>query len=272
MNNNTSPNSIIPQLMPGAEPFLFKGGTTGCLCLHGITATPHEVRWFGEHLAAQGHTVYGPRAVGHGVDHRLLRRFTWQDWYLSALDGYHLLRGACDRVVVTGLSMGGLLALLLAASVPVDGLIVMAAPLELANERQLAAARWIKYFRRYYYLPDASDFPERLRQEQAARGEPVRGRVRYDTWATQAIEQLYDLMAVTNAHLRQITAPTLLIYAEGDQTVPFSNLERARQGLSRAPIETLTVRDSDHILTQDRARDQVFAAAADFVRRYSSRE
>src|SRR4030095_16396304 len=97
------------QIMPGAEPYFHRGGKVGCLCLHGFTASPAEVKWFAQHLAAEGYTVYAPRLAGHGTRPQDLARTRWTDWYASASDGYHLLRQQCEKVFVCGMSMGGLL-------------------------------------------------------------------------------------------------------------------------------------------------------------------
>lgn len=257
----------IPHIMAGAEPFFYPGGGVGVLCLHGLTASPAEVRWLGEYLAGQGCAVYGARLAGHGTDYRDLRRTRWQDWYASALDGYHLLRGQCDQVVVAGLSMGGVLALLMGAALPVDGLVVMAAPVSTLLAKPMRRARWLRYIRPFLHWPDRSDFPQRLKAEQARRGEAAIGRVRYDDWATHGIAELYALMAAAEARLAQITAPVLLIYSEQDLTVPLGHRDFIAGALGSSVVETRTLAHSGHILPQDSERDEVFRLADDFIRR-----
>src|SRR5262245_48176890 len=116
------------KLMTGAEPFYFRGGPIGCLCMHGLSASPQEMYWLGASLAEHGLTVYGARMYGHGVTPDYLLHMRWQDWYLSLLDGYHLLKRTCDQVFVLGFSVGGLLALRLAAAEQVTGVVAMAVP------------------------------------------------------------------------------------------------------------------------------------------------
>ncbi len=50
-------------ILPGAEPFMHRGGPTGCLLIHGFTASPQEMRGLGEHLASPGHTAVGIRSA-----------------------------------------------------------------------------------------------------------------------------------------------------------------------------------------------------------------
>ncbi|MFW5690881.1 MAG: alpha/beta hydrolase [Chloroflexota bacterium] len=258
----------IPSLLPGAEPFFFRGGAAGCLCLHGLSASPDEVRWLGEHLADQGLTVYGPRLPCHGGDYRDLRRVRWEDWYRAALDGYHILRAQCSQVFVAGLSMGGLLALLLATAQPVDALVVMAAPLKLPDARLMPLARWIKHFQPFVDASDRSTFPEHLRSERARRGEVVRGRVRYDRWASRAVEELHKLMQVVDLRLSDVNTPTLLLYSAADTTVPIGNQHYLSARLSRIHVETATFQESGHILTQDREHTEVIRQAGDFLLRH----
>lgn len=256
-------NKPAPYL-PGAEPFFFPGGDTGCLCLHGFTASPAEVRWLGEHLRDCGHTVYGQRLAGHGTDPTHLARTTWQDWYASALDGYHLLRQVCQSVVVIGHSMGGLLALLLAAEVQIAGVAALAAPLRFSS-RLMARANLMKYPLPYTNQPDQSSLPQIIRDEQARRGEPARGRVRYDRWSTAAVAQLFELSRRAESQLSQVTAPLLLIYSRGDVTAVVEQSDAIASGVSSPTIQRHILDHSGHILTQDVEREQVFTWVADFV-------
>ncbi|MDX1992276.1 MAG: alpha/beta fold hydrolase [bacterium] len=258
-----------PHYMPGAEPIFHRGSSDiGCLLLHGITASPAELSWLAQDLAARDFTVYVPRMAGHGSDYRLLRGVGWRDWYLTGADGLHLLRAQCRRVVVIGHSMGGLVGSLLAANAPVDGLILLAAPFSLPKtEPSLRAARWLQLVRPFLYLGDTSNLPMTIRQEQLRRGEPYRGRVRYERWATRALHELYLLMVQARRALPQITTPTLLMYSEADETVPFFNQNYAAGKIGSKQVELAVLKTSSHILPQDVERETVFEMIAEFIER-----
>ena len=51
------------QIMPGAEPFFFKGNDIGVLVCHGFTGTTQSMRYLGEQL--HGH----PHDTGDEADH-----------------------------------------------------------------------------------------------------------------------------------------------------------------------------------------------------------
>nr|PZN53347.1 MAG: hypothetical protein DIU68_12740 [Chloroflexota bacterium] len=256
--------AFIPY-MDGAEPYFHAGGPVGCLVLHGFAATPDEVRWLGQHLAARGHTVFAPRLPGHGMTPAALRRIRWEDWYAAALDGYRLLASICARVCVVGHSMGGLLSLLLAGDCDVACAAALAAPIELHAARR---ARWLRFVLAYTDHSDRSGFPARLREEQARRGEPVRGRVRYDRWATQGVAELYALSQVAHARLPLVKAPLLLVYSRNDHVVPAGQMSIVADRVASQIVERHELHKSGHILPQDCEHEKVFQLVDDFIARY----
>lgn len=253
-------------LMAGADPFFRRGGPVGCLVVHGFASSPGEVRWLAQHLAEAGFTTLAPRLPGHGTAARDLRRARRHDWLNALRDAHAVLRGQCERIVVIGHSMGGLLALRLARDCEVAGVAVLASPVRF-NSRLIHYARWLKYGLIYTDQTDRSGLDAIVREEQARRGEPVTGRVRYDRWATSAVAELYALAQEVDARLPELNAPLLLVYSEGDQTAPPFNGERIRQRAA-SPEKTLTVlQRSGHNLPIDVERETVFGLAADFARR-----
>jgi carboxylesterase len=86
--------------------------------IHGFTATTAEVRPLARRLHAAGYTVAGPLLPGHGMTPRALNRCRRTAWKATVAAAYARLAERCARIVVGGESMGGLLALDLAARHP----------------------------------------------------------------------------------------------------------------------------------------------------------
>ncbi len=255
--------ALIPY-MPGAQPEFIRSGPVGCLCLHGFTASPDELRWLGRDLASRGATVYIPRMPGHGTQASDVARMKWRDWYAAALDGYHVVHAQCERVYVLGLSMGGMLALLLASEQPVDGIAALAAPVYL-RERILPYTRWLKYVVPYTMQGASLDFHQRLQVEQQRRGDPLVGRVAYARWSTSGVSEVYALSKVIQARLPLVTAPLLLVNSALDTTAPPAQADLIERHVGSAVIQKHTLERSGHILTQDEEREQVFRLVGDFI-------
>lgn len=254
----------LPEIRRGAAPFLLDGGEVGCVCVHGFTASPEEMRWLGEHLNARGLTIYAPRLAGHGTDPDMMRRQHWLDWYESVLDGIALLRARCRTVYAAGLSMGGLLSLRVAAAGLVEGGVIMAAPLYLSsNMIRLTPA--LKYVRRYR-KPERDGLDARVRDAQRQMGRDDYGRVAYDhATPVASAAQLHALMGEVRRHLPDITVPLLLIYSRSDPTVPYGNMEQIAANVRSGDVVQRTVEHSGHVLTQDIERETVYAMVWDFL-------
>jgi carboxylesterase len=124
-------------ILAGAEPFFFEGGKTGCLVSHGFTGTTQSMRFLGEYLARGGGlTVVGPRLKGHGTAPEDMAQSTAEEWIRDLEVAMETLRARCDRIFITGLSMGGTLTLYMAAmhadvfhgAVPINGAVFLNSP------------------------------------------------------------------------------------------------------------------------------------------------
>ncbi|HJO33593.1 MAG TPA: alpha/beta fold hydrolase [Anaerolineales bacterium] len=141
-------------IMPGAEPFFFRGGAVGCLVLHGWTGSTQEVRALGAHLATQGYTVFGPRLTHHGTAPADKNRSCWWDWCYSALDGWHILNALCEKVAAVGLSMGGAMALALASQQPVAAVAAMGTPIQIPADWRLFPIPFLARLRPFLPKPE----------------------------------------------------------------------------------------------------------------------
>ncbi len=250
----------MKQIMSGGEPFFFPGDRIGCLLIHGFTGTPKEMRWLGEHLAADGRTVLGVRLFAHATRPDDMLRAHWRDWLASGEDGYNLLCGACDRVVVMGLSMGGIISLILAARLPVAGVVAMSTPYyppdpRMRPLRPIGPAltlfwRWAQKGPPDWHDPNVgADHLEYPRN-------PVRGGL-----------LVYDLLMEMQRDIPTITAPALIIHSRGDLTLPEDHATQLFAHVGSKDKELLWVEDSGHVVTRDAEREKVFAAAMAFTRR-----
>jgi carboxylesterase len=255
-------------LMAGADPVFRRSGPVGCLVVHGFASSPGEVRWLAQHMADAGFTTLAPRLPGHGSDPHDLRRVQRRDWLTALLDAYAVLRDQCDHVVVVGHSMGGLLSLRLSLEVEVEGVAVLASPVQFGG-RLIHYARWLKFVLPYTDQSDRGPLGDLVKAEQVRRGEAAIGRVRYDRWATAAVAQVYALSQEVDARLPDLRVPLLLVYSEADETAPPFNGQRilARAG---SPDKSLVVlKQSGHNLPVDVEREAVFALATEFALRVS---
>ncbi len=245
--------------MTGAETFFYPGGKVGCLLTHGFTATPQELLELGTRLSSQGYTVLGVRLFGHGTRLEDLARSRWPDWLASVEDGYHLLRGFCDQIVVMGFSTGGCLSLIMASELPVDGIVTLSTPYKLPP---------IPFLKQLYpLLPVLGTFLPAIRK-----GPPVwvdmeaeKSRVQYDAYPLRSVYEFGAMVKEMRPRLSKVTAPALLIHSLDDNFIPPSDMHHIHDSLGSVDKRMVQVKNSNHIITCDAAREDVFRETEAFV-------
>jgi carboxylesterase len=192
----------------------------------------------------------------------------WKDWYAQVLDAYYLLRQQCEKVVVIGHSMGGLLVALLAASHPVDAIVIAGSPI-VPFGGLVPYSKLIDPLMPYTSHPSERELNRIIEREQQQRGEPVHSRVHYPRWSTRAVYEMQRLIRITPDHLPAITAPLLLLYAVQDTTAPPQHAAMTAALAKKAPVEQHLLKQGAHIIFQDVGREEAFQVVADFVRRHA---
>jgi len=120
-------------ITPGGQPYFLPGGPFGCLLIHGIGSSPHEMRWLGTQLNQNGFSVLAIRLFGHATSFQDLRRARYTDWIASMEDGFSLLQKQCDKLIVVGASLGSALSLIAGAKHNVDALVAISPPYDLLS-------------------------------------------------------------------------------------------------------------------------------------------
>ncbi|MFW6365812.1 MAG: alpha/beta hydrolase, partial [Spirochaetota bacterium] len=118
----------------GASFFFQSSGNRAVLGLHGYTGYPHDLRHIASVLHAEGYAVHVPRLPGHATNAADFLKSSAHDWLTRAYNAYLDLCVTYEEVHVLGFSMGGLLALLLAARCDIEKLILIAPALSVRDK------------------------------------------------------------------------------------------------------------------------------------------
>jgi len=256
----------VNQIIHTAEPFFLPGNQTGCLLIHGFTGTPKEMLWMGEYLNQQGFTCLGLRLTGHATRPEDMIRSRCTDWMASVEDGYHLLRGFSERVYLIGLSMGGILALLMSARLDVRGVVAMSTPYRSPKDYPAWFMQLLSHFVRFQ--PKSKEQPDAGWFDKAAFAEHVS----YAQNPVRSGAELQLLLAEMRAALPEVKVPVLLIHSRDDNYVSPENMEHIYAGLVHVSDKTkVYITGSGHVIPRDAAREEAFKSAEGFIRRVESR-
>ena len=242
-------------IINGAEPFLLPGSSKGVLLIHGFTGSPSEMVLLGEYLYKQGYTVLGVRLAGHGTTVQEMAITNWQEWYHSACDGYHLLRGICDEISVIGLSMGGLLAMHIGVDFPVNKVVSMSAPIFIANERNLRFLPPRERSIGRYQRKNRRHLPELAK----------RYNVSYNQMPLICVHQLLDVIHNTKELLPKLTKPILIVQSDNDHTVKKESGQYIYDHVSSKEKSLFRLELSGHLVTLDIEHDKLFRRIEQFL-------
>lgn len=242
-------------IIPGAEPFFFEGGDTGCLLVHGFTGNPSSLRPMGEALAKEGITIVGPRLKGHGTSVEDMAACSYQDWLDSAEAGLRELSARCSTVFVAGLSMGGTISLYLAHRYPelVKGAIPICAPV-IFKDPKLALLPLLKVFVKT--VPGVgSDIKDPAVKESS-----------YDKVPVRAVPEMLKLCKRVKEALPEIRQPALIFGAREDHVVPAVNPPYILEHLGSEKKELVWLENSYHVSTLDFDKEIIFNRSAAFIK------
>ena len=241
------------------QPFRIRGGTRGCVLIHGFAGTPPEMRGLGEFLAARGYDVIGPLLAGHGLTPEAMAQTRWPDWARSVEAAVDALRRDCQEVFVCGQSLGGTLALHLAATRPdLKGVVAMGAMTAPAFFRdwRITMIRGLKYVVRWHVPPDDCDL-----------GDPnaVNLLHSYARRPTVCIDSTMQLGRLLERELPQVTIPALVMQGRHDRTVPVANAPYIMSRLGSTDKRLVWFERSGHAITVDLEHDAVYATVLDWI-------
>ncbi|MCX5895018.1 MAG: alpha/beta fold hydrolase [Proteobacteria bacterium] len=265
-------------------------GTNGAvvILIHGLTGTPHEMRFIAKFLNKKGYSVLCPRLANHGEPIHILKNTRWQDCYQSVKDVFIATRRThSGPIFAGGLSMGALLALLLTAEFKdsIAGICCLSPTLFYDGWN----VPWYRCFLPLFYLPPLKHilyFKEE--PPYGIKNEALRRRVHkyysnaclideegadkngYPYFPVSLLHQLQLLVKYLKTMLPSITIPVQLIQAQEDDMTSINNSSFIYHRIASRIKEMVLLHDSYHMITADQERATVAQKMDEFFTRVTN--
>ena len=232
--------AALPRFIPGDD--------RAVLLIHGFTGIPKHMDYLAAHLSALGFTVSIPRLPGHGTNARDFVGSGWRDWLRRATDAYAELATNYREVYLAGLSMGGVLAIILAGTFRPTRIALCAPAVQVTN-KLLPFARLAAPFIKKYRIPfQPSEDDEELAYLER------------EYWSHDWVKpgaDLYKLMTISRARLSSVVSPSLVILSEKDDVVPLSAGQLIQRRIASTSVKTVTLTESEHNVVDGSERQRV---------------
>ena len=240
------------------QSFVLGRGRRRALLLHGFPGTPAEMLPLAEVLAERGLEVHGPLLPGFGMDIGNLGKTRWQDWVRAAQTAWKGVQDGAETTLLLGFSMGGAVAVKLAAEADPDKLILISPFWRLSDPRAklLPVAQ--------YVLPQLrpfqnADFTKGVVRSQFRRLEPalnlddpevqreLRQRV---VLPTRSLVELQRLGRRAYRAAPQVKTPTLIVQGRDDTTVSPADTRRLAARLG-GPVTFSEISSTHELISRD---------------------
>ncbi len=250
------------------EPFLLEASNAraGVVLSHGYLASPEQVRPLAQYIHARGYSVYALRLHGHGTAPNQMTGVSWHDWLEDLSRAMALLRHQCTTVVAGGFSLGGTLALLLAArhADTVAGVFGINAPGKLRDRRVPLVGPIVRFnglmrrlglSRNYYSISNqGTESPD----------------INYGVDYLRGVRELRRAMKACYRGLGDVRAPALLLQGDND---PLVDPDGGRMLLERIGSQDKllsTMPFERHLVIRGEGSEDVFAAVGRFLDRVTA--
>lgn len=252
-------------VLPGAEAWSSPGSGArsdiGVVVSHGFTGNPTATRPLGEALAARGFAVEVIRLPGHGTHWRDMASTRYGDWRWEMDRALSDLLQRGKRVVLSGLSMGGTIALDVACARPdkVAGVVPINCTV-LDREGALAKAAPVLE----HILPVVPAALGGLIKNDIAKGGDEKA---YDTLPTKSGNSFLKQLSRIRRGVGTLKVPVLVAYSPEDHSVPPQNSRALLEMLPSGFATELILPRSYHVATLDHDFDLLVGAIAEFAER-----
>src|SRR5918998_511258 len=223
---------------PEHQPFNIEAGSSRALLIHGFLGSPRELRPLAQELADAGVSAHGVLLPGFGPDITRLKKVQAEEWLATARAAWEEIREGASHTTLIGFSMGGAVALQLAAEAGLapDQLILLAPHWKFADRRAvvLPVAKYvIREFKPFGRIDFDSPDMRRMLAEMAPDADLDDPEVRHAlrnsaTIPTCALDELRRIGVGAAARARRVSAPTTIVQGlEDTTTLPVYSRELA---------------------------------------------
>lgn len=243
------------------------------LLFHGLTGSPFELKKYGQFLYNNGYDVFAECLPGHGEKFDEIYTVKYQDWLEFAYLEFEKLESKYEKVFVSGLCLGAVLALAVGIKYGnrVSGIVSLSTTLYLDGWRlpwykcfiPLALCTILKF---YYNYPECEPHGiKNIKTRNAVKKLLLKGDVGMDNFPMIGFSELLKLSAFVRKELSKVISPILIIHSKEDDLTSVKSAEVVYKNISSKDKEYIVLYDSYHMVLYDNEKEFVFNKVLEFL-------
>lgn len=227
------------------KPFTFEGGDRAVLLLHGFTGHSADVRMLGRFLEKQGYTCHAPHYKGHGVPPDELVHTGPEDWWKDVMEAYQFLKDkGHQKIAAVGLSLGGVFALKLGYTVPLNGIVTMCSPMYIKSE-EIMYEGVLAYTREFKKREGKS--PEQIEVEMEG----------FKKTPMNTLKALQGLIKEVRENVDTVYAPTFVVQSTVDEMINTDSANIIYNEVQSDQKKLKWYENSTHVITLGQEKDML---------------
>ena len=245
----------------GGEGFVLeREGAPAVLLLHGAGDTPQTLRYLATGLHLAGFHVVAPLLPGHGRRLADFADITAEALQDAARTHYANLRAERAWVGIVGVSMGGALAVVVAAETPDLPALGLVAPYLAMPPHVARAARWSWLWGQLLPAVRATEGLSVLDPVERERS------LAYGVFTASGLRALGIVVRRARAALPGVQAPTLVLQSRQDNRISVADAEQAFDLLGAREKHLEWITGASHVITVDYGRERVIDSLVSWMR------
>lgn len=228
----------------------------GIVLTHGFGASPTEVEELGDMLHSAGYNVYLTRIKGHGTTPQDLKNTKYQLWIESLDMAISILQQVNDKILLVGISTGGLLSLLASNKPNIVGVVSINSALYLNDLRTL-------------FIPTLNKLNKILSfvdlEQNSFVNSPQNPHINYHLHYTSSINELKKLMYKCKKYLPNVSKPILIIQSNKDDVVNPKSAKKIYKKIKSKFKKLFYIDTKIHVITTTKEKEIIYKQIVEFV-------
>ena len=247
INSSTKINPLGQEIKFGFD----NNQNEAVLLLHGFGGKSTNWRYAAEKINQNlGYTVYIPRLPGHATNTEDFLNSSAEQWLRKAIDSYLYLKSTFKNIYLAGLSMGGLLAALIASNFKVEKLSLIA-PAFFAANKNIVFSPYFKYFIKKLDKDFEID-KENLSKEE------INYHNNYSFhYYPKTLAELYKLMKKGRKAVKKINTSTQVILTKNDEQIDTQKIKSfLNKNMGQFLVDQKIYQKSSHVIINDGEKEK----------------